>query len=97
MRMGLKKDYPWFDGKIQTETDLVNTKPLDPNKPGWKNVADRLRQDNPESHINTTDPNDPGMQSGNLNYEPDNPLNNPCFREILSMLPPPASMNWCHP
>lgn len=92
----LKKMYPWFDGTIKNETDLINTQPLDPDKGGWKDVAEKLRTDYPDGAVESTDPNDPGMQSGGKNYDPGNPFNDPNFRGGLTPSDP-SNTTWCQP
>ena len=94
----LKKLYPWFDGNIKYETDLINTQPLDPSKGGWQGIADNLRTDF-NGPVVSTDPNDtgnPGHGSSKNKFDPKTPINDPNFNKNLTP-PPPSNTGWCAP
>ena len=93
----LHNQYDWFDGNINVEVDLINNKPLNPNTPGWQNVADKLHTDPSlnngypnDVNVQSTDPNQKGSQP----YDPKNPLHDGNFQKSITDLPPIAG-DWC--
>lgn len=85
----LQRQYPWFDGKITVEEDLINNQQK--TSTNWTNVQNQLISQF-GIDVKTTDPRNPPNDPTNPNY----PFNDSRFYNSLTK-PPGLPTDWCRP